>query len=135
MQALVAGMGAGTGRGRGLIPPVPKYRSGPVGAAVVPGGFNQQPPHVGVTGLGDRALRPAGPGGILAGNQPQIGADARAGEAVPVADLDRQREPLNVEMPRRHASRRVSGLNSLSAASAVIFSSRRARRAVASTTA
>ena len=38
-------------------------------------------------------------------------------------------------MPRRHASRRVSGVNSLSPASAVIFSSSRARRPlVASTT-
>ena len=43
-------------------------------------------------------------------------------------------KPVSVAMPRRHASRRVSAVNSLSAASAVIFSSSRARRAVASTT-
>ena len=42
--------------------------------------------------------------------------------------------PVSVAMPRRHASRRVTAVNSLSPASAVIFSSSRARRAVVSTT-
>ena len=43
--------------------------------------------------------------------------------------------PVKVAMPRRHASRRITAVNSLSSASAVIFSSSRARRAVASATA
>ena len=92
MQPLVASVSTGACRGRGLIPTPPERHSGPVCAAVVPGSFNQQPPYVSVTGLGDRALHAAGTGGILAGNQTQIGADAPATEAFPVADLDRQRE-------------------------------------------
>lgn len=43
-------------------------------------------------------------------------------------------KPVNVATSRRHLSRRVIAVNSLSAVSAVIFSSNRARRAVASTT-
>ena len=43
--------------------------------------------------------------------------------------------PVSVAMPRRHASRRITGVNSLPSASAVIFSSSRVRRAVARATA
>ena len=43
-------------------------------------------------------------------------------------------KPVNVEMPRRQARRRASAVNSLSPAIAVIFSSSRSRRALASST-
>lgn len=71
---------------------------------------------------------------MLAGHQAEVGNDAGAGEALPVADLDRQRETVNVEMPRRQARRRASAVNSVSPAIAVIFSSSRSRRALASST-
>ena len=65
-----------------------------VGGAVVPGGLDQQPAGVGVAGLGDRALDPGlAPEECSRGHQPDEGADGGAGEPVPVADLDRQREP------------------------------------------
>ena len=94
VQALVAGMRARAGRGRCLVPAALQHHAGStVGGAVVPGGLDQQPAHVRVAGLGDRPLRPALPGGMLAGHQAEVGADAGAGEPVPVTDLDRQREP------------------------------------------
>ncbi len=66
--------------------------AGCVAAAVVPGGFDEQTADVPVAGLGDRASPSAGARGAFAGHQPDEGADAVAGEAVPVADLDGERE-------------------------------------------
>ena len=88
-----------------------------------------------VTGLGDRALGARRARGVLGGNQAQVGADA--------APVNRCQSPISTananavstETPRRHASRRTTGVNSQSAAIAVIFSSSRSRRPVASTTA
>ena len=48
---------------------------------------------MGVAGLGDRSLHPGLARGVLAGHQPDERADGVAGEPVPVADLDGQREP------------------------------------------
>ena len=42
----------------GLVPAALQHHTGPVGGAVMPGGLDQQSPHVRVAGLGDRALRP-----------------------------------------------------------------------------
>lgn len=46
-----------------------------------------------VTGLGDRALNPAGTRGVLTRHQLDVGPDRGAGEPRPVTDLYRQREP------------------------------------------
>ena len=53
---------------------------------------------------------------MFGGNQAHERADRVAGEPVPVADLDGQCDPVSVPTPRRHPSRRTSGVNSLSAA-------------------
>ena len=57
MQASVARVARGPVPRGGLIPAAPQRHTGPVGAAVVPGRFDQQPADVPVAGLGDRALR------------------------------------------------------------------------------
>src|SRR6185436_16489670 len=69
---------------------------GAVGLAVVPGCFDQQPPHVGVAGFGDRSLDPRGSRGVFAGHQSDVGADRGAGKPRPVADLHRQRQAGSV---------------------------------------
>ncbi len=117
---------AGTGGGWGQFPPVAHGLAGRVAGAVVPGGFDQQAAGVGVAGLGDRALHPGRAGGVLGRDQADERADAVAGEAVPVADLDgRARTRSACEIPRRQPSRRTTGVNSLSPAiSAIAVSSR-----------
>jgi hypothetical protein len=88
VQMLVAGMPASPGSGRCLLPATLQYHARVEGAAVMPGGLDQQPPHVRVARLDDRALDPALPGGVFAGHRPEVGS----GEPVPVADLHRERE-------------------------------------------
>jgi len=58
----------------------------------MPGRFDQQSADVCVAGFGHPTLGTALTGGILAGHQADVGADAAAGEQVPVADLDGQPE-------------------------------------------
>src|SRR2546421_195254 len=94
VQATVGGLAAGAYR-RGQCGP-----AGGEGLAgctqwflVMPGGLDQQAAGVGVTGLGDRTLAAAGAARGLAGDQAEVGADAGAGEPVPVADLHGQPEP------------------------------------------
>ena len=53
MEPVVAGLGASDGRRRRHLPLAPQDRGGPAGLAVVPGGLDQRPAHVPVTGLGD----------------------------------------------------------------------------------
>ena len=60
--------------------------------AVVPGGLNQQPAGVAVACLGDRALGSCLSRGMLGRDQPEVGANALAREAVPVADFHGQAE-------------------------------------------
>ena len=60
--------------------------AGPVGAAVMPGGLDQQSARVRVAGLGDRALAAALARGVFAWYQSEVGADRGAVEALPVAD-------------------------------------------------
>ena len=43
--------------------------------AVVVGGLDQQSPRVGRAGLGDRSEPPLGAGGVLAGNDPEVGGE------------------------------------------------------------
>ena len=43
-----------------------------------------------VPGLGDAALGTRSSGGVFGRDQAQVGTDRGAGEAVPVADLDRE---------------------------------------------
>ena len=82
-----AAAGARSQRSRMVLPT-------PVAGAVVPGGLDQQPADVAVAGLGDRPLGCVMlPEEYSAGHQPDEGADGVAGEPVPVADLDGQREP------------------------------------------
>jgi len=49
-----------------------------------------------VAGLGDRPLRARAAGRGLGGHQPEIGADRAAGQPLPVPDLHRQPEAVNV---------------------------------------
>jgi len=78
------------GLGRCLNPPpVLSTAPGPVGPAVVPGGLHQHRRTWSLPVLVHRGPAPVWvPGGILAWEQPQICADARAVKAVPVADLE-----------------------------------------------
>jgi hypothetical protein len=93
MQPAVARLGPFSDHGGLSVLSGPELPAGPIGFAVVPGRLDQQPPGMGVTGLGDRALDTLGAAGLLGWDQPEIGADPGAGEAPPVADLDRQSEP------------------------------------------
>src|SRR3954447_7357863 len=69
MESPVALIAPGpSGRG-GQLPPIPHGLADYVAGSVVPGSLDQQPTHVGVTGLGDRPLGPAGTRGVLAGHQ------------------------------------------------------------------
>lgn len=86
-------------------------------AAVVVGGFDQQPPRVGRAGLGDRSLTALLAGGVLAGNDPEVGRElVGVIEAVPFADLGAQADRgqrgdlAQASQPRdRRAARRARG--------------------------
>lgn len=93
MQPVVPLMAAGPRRRRRLVPAGPHRQAGPVRRAVVPRGLHQQPAGVGVPGFGDRPLGAVPAGGMLGGQEPQLGADGVTGEPVPVADLHGQPEP------------------------------------------
>ncbi len=56
MKPLVAGMGANPDGFGSLFPACPQYGARDVAGFMVPSGLDQQPPDVGVAGLGDRAL-------------------------------------------------------------------------------
>lgn len=75
VQAAVAGIGPFRDRCGGQGPARPYGLGGPVGGGVVPGGLDQQAPGVGVAGLRDGALGPAGARGVLGGDQAE--ADRR----------------------------------------------------------
>jgi len=74
----------------------------------MPGGFDQQSASVSVAGLGHPALAAGVARGVLAGHQPDVGADAASSQPVPVADLDGQperrqrRDPTNAAQPVHH---------------------------------
>src|SRR5215207_5832383 len=93
MESPVAQVAAGPGRGRCQVPAVAHGLADHVACAVVPGGLDEQSADVAVAGLGDRPLGSGGTRGALRGDQADEGADAVAGEPVPVADLDGQLEP------------------------------------------
>lgn len=77
--------------GTGARAQYPYGLGGPVGGGVVPGGLDQQAPGVGVAGLRDEALGPAGAREVLGGEaEVEVGGDGGALEAAPVADLDGQ---------------------------------------------
>src|SRR5659263_611694 len=59
---------------------------------LLPGGLDQQAAHMRVAGLGDRALATRGARGALGGGQAEEGGQAAPTEALPVADLDGERE-------------------------------------------
>src|SRR5207247_8305718 len=60
----------------------------PGAGAVVPGGFDEQPPRVAGAGLGDRPEAAAFAGGVLRRDQPDVAHQLPwAGEALEVADL------------------------------------------------
>ena len=100
VQAAVAQVAAGPGRRSGHVPATEHGLADSVAGPVVPGGLDEQPAGVAVAGLGDRPLRPGGPGGVLAGHQSDERADGVPGEPVPVTDLDRQGEPGQGRRPR-----------------------------------
>ena len=82
VQASVAGVPTGLERRVDLGPTGPHRRSWiAVGRPVVPGRFDQQSAYVRVAGLGDRTLHPGGTRGVLGGDQADVGADRRPGEA------------------------------------------------------
>ena len=109
--------------------------AGPIRLAVMPGRLDQQPSGMAVAGLGDRPLDALETAGALGGDQPEIGADGGAGEALPVADLDRQPERGQDPDPRRQPSRPTSGAQDGVAASSPMAVSRRSRRACTASTA
>lgn len=96
---------------------------------MVPGSLHQQPASVPVAGLGDRLLRPGLPRGVLGGYQPDERADRAAGEPVPVADLDGQRERGQGADPGQAPSRCAIGVNSESPAICSMSTSSRSPRA------
>jgi len=66
-------------------------RAEPGRAAVVPGGFDEQPPGVSAAGLRDRALAAGLAGAVLARHEPEVSHQpVGVLEAGEVADLDRQ---------------------------------------------
>ena len=76
-------------------------------ATVVPGGLDQQPPRVRGARLGDRSQPALGAGGVLAGNDPEVGGELVGMiEALPLADLGAQPErgqrvdPAQTPQPR-----------------------------------
>ena len=76
-------------------------------AAVVVGGLDQQSAGVGRAGLGDRPEPPLGAGGVLAGNDPEVGGELiRMIEASPLPDLSAEPErgqrvdPAQAAQPR-----------------------------------
>jgi len=93
-------------RGSGGEEP-PQHRGGRVRLAVVPRRLDQQPTDVAVAGLGDPALGDA-PEECSDGTRPHVGADAGAGEPVPVAYLDgegergQSRDPAQARQPLHH---------------------------------
>lgn len=128
MQPPVGGLATGP-RGRGChVPAAPHHRSWPIRGAVVPGGFDQQPSGVPVTGLGHCSLSSAGAGGVFRGHQAQVGADRAASQPMPVSVASPN--ALSVAIPRIQPSRRTTGVNSLSAAIASIAISNRCRRSM-----
>ena len=81
-------------------------------AAVVVGGLDQQPAGVGGAGLGDRPEPPLAAGGVLAGNDPEVGGELVGMiEAPPLADLRAQPErgqrvdPAQAPQPARPCAR------------------------------
>ena len=87
----------GTHRGpppaqRALHPRAGHGRPNDVAASVMPGRFHQQPPRMGVPRIGDRPKRPRLPELDSDGVRPTNAPITRAGQLVPVTDLDRQPE-------------------------------------------
>jgi hypothetical protein len=122
--AAVAGVAAGPGGGWCELPAVVHGLAGPVGTAVLPGGFDEQFSDVRVADLSDRALHPAGAGGAFTGHQTVERVNAVAGEPGPVAYLDGHGEcgqPGHVERACQLAH---DGVNSLSPAMSAMWLSR-----------
>ncbi|WHP59822.1 hypothetical protein QMY03_02360 [Arthrobacter sp. KFRI-F3372] len=90
---MVSFQGADTGCRGDVVELAQQPFPGPgIGAPVLPSGFDEEFAGVGVPGLGDGALVAGWAGGILAGDQPEVGADGRTGEAGPAPDLHGQPE-------------------------------------------
>ena len=88
VEPVVSFQGADPGCGGDKIELAQQACPGPgVGAPVLPGGFDEEFTGIGVTGFRDRALVPGLAGGVLTGDQPQVGADGGTGEAGLVPDL------------------------------------------------
>src|SRR3954470_13274350 len=85
VQTPVAGMPTGLEGGVDLGPAGPHRRPGiAISRPVMPGRLDQQTPHVGIAGLGDRPLNPRGARGILSRYQPDVGADRGSGKPAPI---------------------------------------------------
>jgi hypothetical protein len=93
------------------------------------GGLHEHPAGVPVPGLGDRPLHPGADRGVLAGqgptNEPIVLPVNRCQSLISTARAN----AVNVDTPRRQPSRRTTGVNSLSAANALVAASSRSRRA------
>ena len=134
VQALVRALGTVTGGRTGRILAAAQRHGGPQRRAVMPGGLDQQPAGVAVTGLGDRSLRSGVAGGRLGGHQPEVGADARPVNRCQSPISTANPNAVNVATPRTQHSRRTTGVKLLAAAMAVIVASSRSRRATAAST-
>lgn len=93
MQSAVALIPTSTSSSGGSVPPRPHHRTHVIPGPVVPRRLDEQPPDMGVPGLGDRSLRPRGTRRVLRRYQPDERTNCVAGEPVPITDLHRQREP------------------------------------------
>ena len=58
----------------------------------MPGRLDEESSGMPITGLRDRPERPRRSRGVLGGDQAHERADRRSGEAIPVADFDREAE-------------------------------------------
>jgi hypothetical protein len=87
---------------------------------MVPGCLDQEPANMFVAGLHDLIQRSRLARGVLAGDQPDVGADAVLVEAGPVPISTANANPVRVEISRKHPRRCTTSVHAESAASSAI---------------
>jgi len=127
VQASIRGLSPRPRRRRRRLPAPPQITSRPIRRPMMPGCLDQQPAAwllpVLVTRPGSGSIQRS-----TRGHQAQIGADRPAAQSFPIPDLGSQPERRQRRDPRRQPSRPTTGVNTESAAIAVIAWSRRPRR-------
>src|SRR5207248_4098033 len=92
MQPPAAALGLGLHRERLAVASAFERDAPSRRAALVPGGLDQQPADVAVSGLGDRALSAPLAARVLTGGETEKRPQRLGAKPVPIAELDRQRE-------------------------------------------